>query len=105
LKFLSIRELRSNIAGIRKDLERDREIVLTVSGKPFAVLVAVDPSDMERDLLEIRRARARRAIENIRRTAKARGLDTLSSNQVDALIARARQAGGRARRRRGGPPG
>lgn len=105
MKFLSIRELRGNVAGIRKDLERDREIVLTVSGKPFAVLVPVDPSEVERDLLEIRRARARGATESIRRTTKARGLDKLSSEQVDTLVQRVRRRGSRTGRRRGGRSG
>ena len=35
MKFVSIRELRSRMAAIRKDLEQEREIVLTANGRPF----------------------------------------------------------------------
>ncbi len=91
MKFISIRDLRSNTASFRKDLETEREIVLTANGRPFAVMTSVSSNTVEEELLAIRRARARTALSRIRARARAKGLDTLSSRQIDALIAKVRR--------------
>ena len=91
MKFVSIRDLRSNTASFRKELETEREIVLTANGRPFAVMTSVSSNTVEEELLAIRRARARTALSRIRARARAKGLDILSSRQIDALIAKVRR--------------
>jgi len=91
MKFITVRDLRSNTAAIRKDLASEREIVLTANGRPFAVMTRVEPETLEEELLAIRRARARLAIERIRTKAKAAGLDRMSMDEVDAVIGEARR--------------
>jgi hypothetical protein len=91
MKFITIRDLRSNTAAIRKDLMSEREIVLTANGRPFAVMTRVEPETLEEELLAIRRARARLAVERIRTKAKAAGLDRMNMDEVDAVIAEARR--------------
>jgi antitoxin (DNA-binding transcriptional repressor) of toxin-antitoxin stability system len=92
MKFVTIRELRSKTASVRKDLEQEREIVLTANGRPFAVLTRIEPDAVEEELQAMRRARAKVAVERIRSQAKARGLDRLSMDEIDAIIAEARRA-------------
>lgn len=87
MKFVTIREFRNKTAEIRRDLEADREIVLTANGRPFALLSRIEPDTVEEEILAIRRARARIAIDAMRRQAKAQGLDTMSMDDTDALIA------------------
>jgi hypothetical protein len=96
MKFVTIRELRGKMATIRKELEEEPEIVLTANGRPFAVMARIEPDAVEEELQAIRRARAKVAVEQIRRRARAKGLDNLRPDDVDAIVAEAR------RQRRGG---
>ncbi len=91
MKFVTIRELRSKTASIRKDLDQDREIVLTANGRPFAVVSRIEPDAVEEELQAIRRARAKVAVERLRAHAKATGLNRLTLGEIDALIAEARR--------------
>jgi len=91
MKFITIRDLRSNTARIRKDLEAEGEVVITANGRPFAVMTRVKPDKLEQEIVAIRRARAASAISRIRQKAKAEGLDRLTMEQIDAIIAEARR--------------
>ena len=91
MKFVTIRELRSKTATIRKDLDQDREIVLTANGRPFAVVSRIEPDSVEEELQAIRRARAKVAVERVRAHAKAKGLNRLTLDDIDAMVAEARR--------------
>jgi len=91
MKFITIRDLRGNTTRIRKDLETEREVVVTANGRPFAVMTRVEPDKLEEEILAIRRARARAALSRIRVKAKADGLDRLTMEQINAIIAEARR--------------
>ena len=49
MKFVTVRQFRSNTAKVCKELETGREIVLTSNGKPFAMLTPVDPDAVEEE--------------------------------------------------------
>ncbi|HUT36135.1 MAG TPA: type II toxin-antitoxin system Phd/YefM family antitoxin [Planctomycetota bacterium] len=89
MRFMSIRDFRSR--PIRKELASDREIVLTANGQPIAVVSAVEPDTVEDELVALRRARARVAIDRMRAQAKARGLDKMTMDEIDAIIADVRR--------------
>ncbi len=91
MKFVSIRELRSKTAVIRDDLRQAREIVITANGRPFAVLTPVSAETVEEEVLAIRRARARAAIDRVRASAKAAGADKLTTKDIETEIAAARR--------------
>jgi antitoxin (DNA-binding transcriptional repressor) of toxin-antitoxin stability system len=91
MKFITVRDLRSNTAAIRRDLASEEEIVLTANGRPFAVMTRVEPETLEDEVQAIRRARARLAVERIRAKAKAAGLDRMSMDDIDAVVAEARR--------------
>jgi len=92
MKFVTIRELRSKTASIRRDLAQTREIVLTANGRPFAVMTPVSAETVEEEIQAIRRARARAAIDGLRTAAKSAGVDTLTMEDIDAEIAAVRRA-------------
>jgi antitoxin (DNA-binding transcriptional repressor) of toxin-antitoxin stability system len=92
MKFVTIRELRTKTATIRKDLTQEREIVLTANGRPFAVVTPVDPGSVEEELQAIRRARAKVAVERLRSQARAKDLDRLTPDEIDAIVAETRRA-------------
>jgi len=91
VKFISIKDLRSNTARLREDLADEREVVVTANGRPFAVMTSVGPDNVEEEILAIRRARARSALSRIRAKAKADGLDGMTMDEIDGIIAKARR--------------
>jgi antitoxin (DNA-binding transcriptional repressor) of toxin-antitoxin stability system len=91
MKFVTIRDLRASTARLRKDLRKEREIVLTANGRPFALMTPVEPDTVENEVLAIRRARAQAALSRIREKAKQEGTDQLSAREIDAVIAKARR--------------
>ena len=92
MKFATIRDLRAGMAKIRKQLEEEQDIVLTANGRPIALLSRVDADNVEEQLLAVRRARARTALDRIRQGAKAKGLDRMSMSEIDRVVARARRS-------------
>ena len=90
MKFVSVRELRNRTSQLWRDLEQERDLIVTSHGKPVAILSATDERSLERALADIRRSRARAALAEIHRDAARRGLDRLPMEQVDAEIKAAR---------------
>ena len=86
MKFVSVRELRNRTSQLWRDLERERDLIVTSHGKPVAILSATDEHSLERALGDIRRSRARAALAEIHREAARRGLDRLSMEAIDAEI-------------------
>lgn len=91
MKFVTVREFRSNVASVREELETEREIVLTSNGRPFAMLTPVEPNTVEEEVAAIRQARARLAIDRIREHACRTGLDKMTMDDIDSLIAKVRR--------------
>ena len=91
MRFVTVRELRSKTATLRKDLDQDREIVLTANGRPFAVVSRIEPDSLEEELQAIRRARANVAVERLRAQAQAKGLNRLTMDDIDAMVAETRR--------------
>jgi len=88
MKFISSREIRSNPARLWEVTGND-ESVITVNGKPRAIVVAVG-DDLEETLASLRRARAFKALEKIRIYAREKGLETLSDQEIEQEINRSR---------------
>jgi len=86
MKFMSVREFRLNTGQARKGLQVDGELVLTTNGRPFAIVSAVQPETFDRELLAIRRSRARVAIDRLRENARADGTDQLSLETIHAVV-------------------
>ena len=98
MKTFSIRDFRTRPRQAQKTLAKEGEALLTSNGRPVALMIHVDGDSLDAAVESLRRARALQALREIRRDAKARGLDRLSFGQIDAIIARSRKA----RRRRAG---
>ena len=90
MKFISIRELRNQTSMIQQSVAEE-PLTLTSNGKPFALLVPLeeseDPAELER---LIRRARAQWSVSQMRKRARALGLDTMTPEEIDAEIRAAR---------------
>jgi antitoxin (DNA-binding transcriptional repressor) of toxin-antitoxin stability system len=96
MKFMSAREFRVNVGAMRRDLDRDEEVVLTANGRPFAVVSAVRPESLDVELRAIRGARARVALDRVRESAARSGTAGMPMAKIDAIVADTRRAKGKA---------
>jgi len=87
MEFIPYRVLRNEPAALRRKLEDEGELVVTVDGKPFAVMIDLAGGEnMDDILLMVSRLRAQMAARAIRSQARRDGLDKMSDEQIDALI-------------------
>ncbi len=76
---------------LRGILERAREVVVTKDGRPFAIMIGVDPEGTEDTLREVRRALFSTSVLRARRRAT---VAPISAEEIQAEIdaQRARQS-------------
>ena len=86
MKFLSVRDLRGKSAQIWKELSREKEMVVTVNGRPIAILAAITESNLEELLSAFRQARAVEAVVSMQRSSAEQGTDKISMEEIDAEI-------------------
>jgi len=86
MKFISVRDLREKSAKIWKQLPEEREIVITSSGRPIALLAAINESNLEESITAFRQARAVEAVSSLQQRSAEQGLDALSMDEIDAEI-------------------
>jgi len=86
MRFVSVRDLRGRSAEVWRDLPGEREMVITSNGRPIAILVAVDETDLEESLAAVRRARAVEAVASLQRRSAESGRDEISMDEIDEEI-------------------
>ena len=91
MKFMTLRDLRTKTAALRKELASEREMIVTANGRPFAAIVPIDPDGIEEEVRALRLARLGVLVDRIQARSKAMGLDKTSMDQVDGLIAKVRR--------------
>lgn len=64
---------------------------MTASGKPLALMIPVNIDSLEETLQALKIGRAQTALRALRSEAAAKGIDKLSPDDVDAIIAEERQ--------------
>lgn len=89
MKFVTVRDLRGKTSELWKELEQERELVVTSNGKPIAILSATDEDSFEECLWALRRSRAGEALSQMQRAASRRGLE-MTSDEIDAEIRKSR---------------
>lgn len=92
MEFVPYRDLRNNPTALRQQLREQGELVVTVDGKPFAVMIDLGGSEnMDEIMLLVSRLRAQMAARSIRSQARRNKLDQMNEEQIDALIQKTRQ--------------
>ncbi len=86
MKFLSVRDLRSQSAKIWKDLPQQREMIITNNGRPIAILAAINEANLEESLSAFRAARAVEATAYLQRRSVEQGTDRIPHEEIDAEI-------------------
>jgi NAD kinase len=86
VRFVSSRDIRNNPAVLWKD----SEAVITVNGKPKAVVVRID-GDPKEILDFIEKIRVQMAVEKLRVFSLEKGLNKLSENEIEEIVREARK--------------
>jgi hypothetical protein len=90
VNFLAVNELKSP-RRLRARLLKEKELLLTTSGKPTAVILSLDPGEDPEDLLgATREARSRLALSRVRAAARRAGTERLTGEQVQTLVSKVR---------------
>jgi antitoxin (DNA-binding transcriptional repressor) of toxin-antitoxin stability system len=92
MKFLSIRELRSSTSHLKEMLSGNDKVVLTTNGKPTALMIGVDENSFEDLLNDLRSARVRRSIKQMREHSEGMSLDEMTLDDINAEISAVRSA-------------
>ena len=86
MQFVNVRDLRSKSAEIWKKLSGQNDIVITLNGKPIAILAGVSEDSLEESLSAIRRARAMQAVEAMQSRFRRLKADRIGMNEINAEI-------------------
>jgi hypothetical protein len=99
MKFVPLRDLLSKTAAVRKALKKEHEMVMTLGGRPIAVLAEVEGKTLAAKLKALRSTRAIMHLDCAQAEARAAGLDKMTMEEIDAEIARARAERAQAQKR------
>lgn len=86
MRFVSSRDIRNNPAVLWKN----DETVITVNGKPKAVVMRID-GDPKEILDFIERMRVQMAVEKLRMFSLEKGLNKFSEDEIEEIIREARK--------------
>jgi len=90
MKTVTIRDFRTRPGEVRKAIAEESQSLLTASGKPIALMIPVDSDSLDETMEALRIGRAQTALRALRDEARRRGLDQLSPEEVETVIAAVR---------------
>jgi antitoxin (DNA-binding transcriptional repressor) of toxin-antitoxin stability system len=91
MRFISVREMNTRPKEIWEKV-KEEELVITLNGKPIALLSAISEETLEKTLRMMRRGRALMALEEMQKKSLASGLDKMTEVEIDARIRAIRKA-------------
>lgn len=86
MKFVSVRDLRGQSAQVWRDLQGEREMIITSNGRPVAILAAINETNLEESLSAFRLARAIEAVASLQRRSVEQGMDRTTLEEIEAEI-------------------
>ena len=92
MRFISVSDFRGKSAAVWKQLAQEKELVVTSSGKPIAILCVTSGQTLEESISAIRAARAVAATEALQKRSAETGKDRMSLEEIDAEIKAVRKA-------------
>jgi len=90
MRYLAIKDLK-NSRSLREKLDKERELIITKDGQPFALLIGVNADNVDESLREVRRAMFSKAVGGARKKA---ALAIPKEIDIENEIAQSRKARG-----------
>jgi len=91
VQFIPIRMLRNNPSELWKILNKE-EAIITVNGKPKAIVIDATDENLEEVIKIIRRVKAETSVEKMRLLSLKKGLDKLSQTEIEKEIKKVRKS-------------
>lgn len=92
MTFITARDLRLKPAEVWEKVEKEGDVVVTVNGRPCAIITGITPETVEQSLLLLKRIRAEAALSALREKAAKNGIDKLSLANINKEIGATRKA-------------
>ena len=86
MKFIGVRDFRTQSARIWQELGDEKDMIITSNGKPIALLSAISEDNLEESLQVIRQSRAIQAIAQLQSKSVELGLDKLTPEEIETEI-------------------
>ena len=83
---LSLRDLRNEPGKVERMLIEERVIILNKNRQPLAIMFDVTTQSLETVVKLMSQIRALQAVTEMRSAARARGLDRLSADEIQAEV-------------------
>jgi antitoxin (DNA-binding transcriptional repressor) of toxin-antitoxin stability system len=91
MKFVTVRDFRTESAKIWASLPQEQEMVITNNGKPVALLTPISDKTLEETLSAVRRAKAMNAVKVLQQQSIKNGTDKMTLEEINAEIKKARK--------------
>ena len=89
MEFVPYRLLRNQPAELRRKLDEKGELVVTVDGEPFALMLQIPKCSLEDLVLLVAQVRAQLAVTAIREAARQCGLSNMTPEQAEEMVRKA----------------
>ena len=86
MDYVTVRELREKSGDIWRRVETGEEFIVTRNGKPFALLVRTEPTEVEATLRAHRATRLGAVVKRMQEQARASGTADLTDDDIQAEI-------------------
>ncbi|SPD75033.1 hypothetical protein PITCH_A410014 [uncultured Desulfobacterium sp.] len=88
--YMAVKDLKKT-RSLREQLEKEKELILTKDGQPFALIIGISPDKIEDSLNEVRRALFSAAVMRARKKAL---ISPTTSEEINDEIKKTRKSRG-----------
>lgn len=86
MRFIPVRDFRGKSGQVWKQLEKEKNMIVTSNGKPVALVTRLTEDKVDETLSAVRRALAQEAVASMQMKSAERGLDQLAAGEIDEEI-------------------
>jgi hypothetical protein len=90
MEFVPYRLMRNQPNELRRKLEKQGELVVTVDGEPMAIMLKIPKGSLEDLVMLVSQVRAQLSIAGIRQEARQSGKDQMTDEEIEAIVQEAR---------------
>lgn len=90
MEFVPYRLMRNQPNELRKKLEQQGELVVTVDGEPMAIMLQIPKGSLEDLVMLVSQVRAQLAVSRIRQKAQQSEKDKFTDEEIEAIVQESR---------------
>ena len=90
MEFVPYRLMRNQPNELRRKLEEQGELIVTVDGEPMAIMLQVPKGSLEDLVMLVSQVKAQLAVAAIRQQARRSGRDQITAQEVETIVKEAR---------------